>query len=842
MSSTNQNLCPPIALELCLAKTRLAARGLEPGRNVEEHCRIAMSIAKEFLRRLAEAWPEMHGVFPSNSFLGAALHDIGKISPTFQKKIYDALNISRAELANVDPDIESAWNGHASVSYSALKAAGAKRHLLESVGSHHGRPPKPMKEGCANFGGEPWAKLRSEAIQKIRNNLDFPLPQSRVVAKAMTGLTILSDWIASGPTFDNPDEPWQPLVPLALDAAGFTWHEVIPNLSFAQVFGFDPNDIQKAFIDSISGPGLYILEAPMGHGKTEAALFAAYRLLAERKACGIYFGLPTQLTSNRMQARVNQFLARIFPEQVKSILAHGEAWLQRFLNCEMDDTPAAEWFEHGKRAILAPFAVGTADQALLAITRAKWSPLRLLGLAGKVIILDEAHSYDSYTGELMDILVEALMALGSTVIILSATLTEARQASLMKRVASTISPMPVAYPVTSAICPGLEPVHVPLKSPANVNVRIRLVQDEQECIEEALDRAEQGQQVLWIENTVDRAQSVYQMLAAKAANLGIKTGLIHSRFTSGDRSKNEKYWTGLLGKPGTMESEKRGERGRILVGTQVLEQSLDIDADFLISRFAPTDLLLQRIGRLWRHDRADRSANSVREAWFMAPELEKAHADPQKAFEESGTSWVYDPYTLTRSLEVWTGISNVRLPSDIRPLLEASHAEREAEPTAAMTSALKDLASRIAGKIGMAKEIAGSLGAEVKDDESSISTRLIEMESLKVLLLKNFDMEARICTLMDGTKLALPQNMSGTQRTGIAASLAAHTVKVPVNRAPERLDGAFARLFAPYFFEARNNRLRIILIGPDETASSLHGVPMEGIKYNSKTGYCHAKN
>jgi CRISPR-associated endonuclease/helicase Cas3 len=139
----------------------------------------------------------------------------------------------------------------------------------------------------------------------------------------------------------------------------------------------------------------------MGLGKTEAALYAAYQLLAKQKATGIYFALPTQLTSNKIHERVNAFLAKILHttnSNQNALLLHSNAWLKRELAVE--GNPNGSWFEESKRGILAPFAVGTIDQALMAVMNIKHGFVRAFGLAGKVVILDEVHSYDTYTGTL----------------------------------------------------------------------------------------------------------------------------------------------------------------------------------------------------------------------------------------------------------------------------------------------------------------------------------------------------------------------------------------------------------------------------------------------------------
>ena len=171
---------------------------------------------------------------------------------------------------------------------------------------------------------------------------------------------------------------------------------------------------------------------------------------------------------------------------------------------------------------------------------------------------------------------------------------------------------------------------------------------EADAIEEALRRAEEGQQVLWIENTVKEAQDIYKKLAGRASGIGVAYGLLHSRFSKTDRAVNEKIWVKYFGKDGV---KTRTQQGRILVGTQVLEQSLDIDADFLITRFAPTDMLLQRLGRLWRHEETVRLPTARREAWILAPDLSAAVLSPEQTF--GSTAKVYAPYVLCRSLAVW---------------------------------------------------------------------------------------------------------------------------------------------------------------------------------------------
>ncbi|MEN3752597.1 DEAD/DEAH box helicase [Mangrovibacter sp. SLW1] len=201
------------------------------------------------------------------------------------------------------------------------------------------------------------------------------------------------------------------------------------------------------FIEQVVGPGVYILEAQMGMGKTEAALYAAYQLLSKGKATGIYFALPTQLTSNKIYDRFNTFLEQIVSAETpkRSLLLHSNAWLQNSEAGE-EGSPGGSWFNQSKRGLLAPFAVGTIDQALMAVMNVKHGFVRAFGLAGKVVILDEVHSYDLYTGTILNELVAFLRQIDCTVIILSATLSQDRREALLQQTTTS-----TAYPLITAV-------------------------------------------------------------------------------------------------------------------------------------------------------------------------------------------------------------------------------------------------------------------------------------------------------------------------------------------------------------------------------------------------------
>lgn len=783
--STQKKEAPTsLPLEHCLAKSRNVDGASLAGRTVEAHCRIVGAVAEELLNRMPE---QLHSFFPKGSALAAALHDVGKVFPYFQSMIhgvvcYEPVFPFLKEQALLFPN---SVPHHSEVSWAALKAVhGRKSALAEIAGWHHGRgpvkQPKAEDEVC---GGAVWQIRRVELMERLREGQDWPEVSSEEELVMLKGLTVVSDWIGSGSLFDDPAEDWKPLVPQAVNEAGFYPYGFIPGKSFSEIFGFPPNAMQEEMAQAVTAPGVYVLEAPMGMGKTEAALYAAYRMMESGKARGIYFALPTQLTSNKIYERLSPFLESILDQNSKELanplLLHQMAWL--YASHEEEGPHASSWFEQSKRGLLAPFGAGTLDQALMAVINVRHPHVRSFGLAGKVVILDEVHSYDAYTGTLLETLVWHLRSLGCTVIILSATLTKSRIAEILR--AETLCG--VSYPlITAEAVEGFKEIGVDQDARyAKVAIKTRV--EESSALEEALLRAEQGQQVLWIENTVREAQEQYKKISARASGMDIEVGLLHSRFTPSDRQKNESRWTGLYGKA----SEERGLCGRILIGTQVLEQSLDIDADFLISRICPTDMLFQRIGRLWRHEKTVRPSEARRECWVISPTVSTAYEE-KDAFGTSG--FVYSPYVLTRTLEVWEKIETILLPTDIRVLLEATYAERsmEAEPSQLVRRQKAELEKR---RDDM-KRLALANRSEGQTLPDASATRFIEEDLCPLLIVREFGREH--CLLADGQSFRFDEvHASPSRRREISAMLFANIIRIrskdrglvtPINKSAEK--------------------------------------------------------
>ncbi|MGH8763148.1 MAG: CRISPR-associated helicase Cas3', partial [Nitrosospira sp.] len=605
------------------------------------------------------------------------------------------------------------------------------------------------------------------------------------------------------------------------------------------VFGFVPTAAQIKLIEAANQPGVYVLEAPMGSGKTEAALYAAYQLLEKKLATGIYFALPTQLTSDKIHERVNGFLEQILADgspHKQALLVHGNAWLKQFGMGE-EGNPDGAWFAQGKRSILAPFAVGTVDQALMAVMNVKHGFVRTFALAGKVVILDEVHSYDTFTGTILDALVKALRQLRCTVIILSATLTRERRAELLDA-----TPQENTYPLITAQSREGNLAEIPVEQISDVLLAVSHRQ-EAEAIEEGLRRAGEGQQVLWIENTVKEAQDLYKKLAARACEMDVTCGLLHSRYTRTDRAANENTWVTYFGKGG---ADVRTRQGRILVGTQVLEQSLDIDADFLVTRIAPTDMLLQRFGRLWRHLNTPRPPSARREAWILSPDLATAVVSPDLAF--GATAKVYVPYVLCRSLAVWQSITRIRLPGQIRELIETTyapqdegeHMARHLHQVEAMRTRLERLALH-----GISK------GGTTQPEEKA-QTRHSELESTEVLLIRAYQYDpgkrGTWVTLLDNGRLWVPHNGRSLKRAQwreISATLMQNTLKVADYLAPNAVSRAEIQWLADYFYLGRPEydesiMLRVALVDESGTVKSINKGAVNDkyhIHYDALTGY-----
>ena len=782
----------------------------QPGISVRDHCLNVGCVAQALVASSSVIVREM---LPSGTISLAALHDVGKISCGFQVKCPAWLvreGLAEVALRERWGAPQQAESDHAKLSQfflqGVLKPTGT--HLWAvAAGVHHGRifgrtiRPSPS----VILQREQWEnRARRETLAELIA-IFGPLPtqppgRNEADLWCVAGLISVADWIGSNEAFFPSNHG------LTLDesrrAADGALQQIgwgggkFRQASFGGLFGgFEPKPVQEILQENCTGPGLYIVEGPMGCGKTEAALWAAHRLIAAGANAGFYFALPTQVTSNRIHERVALFLTAALEDAARLRLAHGASWLKDCQTVELRpaterDAEAQEhvregrsWFASAKHALLARFGVGTIDQALQGVVAVKHFFVRRFGLAGKVVILDEVHSYDVYTGTLIACLIRELLALRCTVIVLSATLTQARRRELVAAAGVDAEAVrSTAYPLITVAAPSAAIREIPAAAERPRTLRLRTATfSETDILEECVARAEAGQHVLYLRNTVVEAQATCCALKSHLRADRVVTGLLHSRFPYFRRQELETFWLDRLGTKRTQDG-----KGSILIATQVVEQSVDIDLDFIVSDLAPTDMLLQRMGRLWRHARAERRAAEP-VFWINAPNLDPAATahDLQAAFGKSGM--VYAPYVLLRTAEVFAGRESIILPDEIRGVLEDTYVERpDADETPASHELRAALEKTRETQAALAQSATKVLGQQALPDLEGTLTRLRGAPTRDVVLLRSCEPISRDrwrLTPLDGD----PMEVSGYQWSLEAARLLhRQLVRAPLYSVPRQ--------------------------------------------------------
>lgn len=594
---------------------------------------------------------------------------------------------------------------------------------VNAVTGHHGLPPGPLG-GDGEIDEHMHAEQRDDAKAFVDAmtelfgtiELHFPgIPSNLGGALAssswlLAGIAVAADWVGSNRQWFPYESPalglreyWNEVaLPRAARAIEYT--KLLPRPvrvfpGFAELFEEipTPSPLQTtaAGLDLDSEAQLILVEDQTGSGKTEAALTLASRLMERGLADGIFFALPTMATANAMHSRVASVYPRLFnagADEVSYVLAHGESRGVLGMEHARRDrdyrpgeleiaTDLRDWIgDSNKKALLAQIGVGTIDQALLAALRNKHSVLRLLGLHRHVLLVDEVHACDAYVAKTLETLLEFQAALGGSAILLSATLPIAmrrRFVAAFRRGLGSASGAAVAdtpdYPlVTSVSSGGVRLVPCPARPDLARRVPVRFVHDEQAVASSIVDQVDRGRCVVWIRNTVRDALASYDSLRDELGD--DRVDLFHARFLLGDRLRIERDVMRRFGKSSTAADRA----GRVLVATQVVEQSLDIDFDAMVTDLAPVDLIVQRLGRLHRHPRSGRGTP---ELVVLAPKWSESPGEAWVRATLPGTTYVYpDPGVLWRTHRVLYQRTAIDLPSDARALIEAVYAEDSETP------------------------------------------------------------------------------------------------------------------------------------------------------------------
>jgi CRISPR-associated endonuclease/helicase Cas3 len=564
------------------------------------------------------------------------------------------------------------------------------RDWMWSVFGHHGRPVhnpgtvqlRSLISGDAALDAQAYVHACFELFPpEVDISIEAPRPEAfKRASWLVAGLAIMADWIGSKQDwfpYQPPDWSVRDYWPLAqqrartaVQLAGLSQPLVAPDFSLADALSLpsttvaEPTPLQTWVSHSFAPTGqtLVVIEDLTGAGKTEAALLAAHRIMRAGAAEGLYWALPTMATANSLYERLSKSYERLFekPHDASLVLAHGKrefhgAFQRSVLPAGGTDAPygdrpddeagsaqCAAWIADDRRkAFLADVGVGTLDQALLGVLPAKHQAIRLAALARRVLVCDEIHSYDAYTGRLLQQLLSFHAANGGSAILLTATLAEKLRREVVKAFETGArwrdeedrrALRETAFPlITVATREGVAEIPCASRRGTRRDLPVERIDSEEAALDLLVASHAEGKAAVWIRNTVHDAIAAYHLARAR---LGDKVDLFHARFALGDRMAREEATLAKYGK-----GDKPG-RNSVLIATQVVEQALDLDFDIMITDLAPIDLLIQRAGRLHRHERGARpepvlhvlSPDPVGEAsatWFanMFPKGQYVYAD-----------------------------------------------------------------------------------------------------------------------------------------------------------------------------------------------------------------------
>ncbi|WP_328917900.1 MULTISPECIES: type I-E CRISPR-associated protein Cse1/CasA [unclassified Streptomyces] len=708
----------------------------------------------------------------------SATHDIGKATPAFACQVDLLANAMREAGLHMEQrqqygddrrmaphglagqlliqewlERRYGWTGRSAAQFAVI------------AGGHHGVPPgheqihdldlHPELLRARGADEECWRQVQTELLdacarvygvqQRLADWRQVKLSQPAQVM--LTALVIVADWIASSAELfpyypgaagrtgaerlaaawrgiDLP-APWAPEEPIGTAAELFASRFALPP-------GAGIRPVQEAAVRmarEMAAPGLMVIEAPMGEGKTEAALAVAEIFAARSGAGGCFVALPTRATGNAMFSRVISWL-RGMPgsEQHSVFLAHAKAALndqyaylsqlgaRTIAAVDLDgetgvsapsrkntrkdsaELVAHQWLRGRKKGMLASFAVGTVDQLLFAGLKSRHLALRHLALAGKVVVIDEIHAYDAYMSVYLERVLSWLGGYRVPVVMLSATLPADRRRALIEAYAGESEGTAAVlggsgYPLVTTVAPGTEPMTArpPAASERHTDVRIEPLDDELSVLTDRLaDCLSEGGCALVVRNTVDRVLQTAERLRERFGAESVTVA--HSRFLDADRACKDDE---LLARFGPGGSRPNGPH--IVVASQVAEQSLDIDFDLLVTDLAPVDLVLQRMGRLHRHHRGGPEQHDrprkvrIPRCFVTGVDWNTVPPEPVR-----GSAAVYGRYTLLRALAVLRPHLDghpVSLPADIERLVQRAYGaapEGPAEWADAMAEAHRD--------------------------------------------------------------------------------------------------------------------------------------------------------
>ncbi len=675
--------------------------------------------------------------------LFCGVHDLGKLSPAFQALRADVAARLLPPEAVAQTDRLSrirARGGRTDTLHGILTCHHVRQLLIEwgaepatartvaqAIGGHHGSffsdsVLLDAEVAVPDHGGRRWARWAEELFCRTAELLGLPDPRtvgwSQVQlgiggAVALAGLTTVSDWIASGSirkaTHAGSDVDLVAYLRLAreraveqvVDRLGWSAWQPSGDLGFVALYGQQPRPLQRAcerMLSTRNRPGILIVEAPTGEGKTKIALQATFGLVDRLRLAGFFVAMPTRATSNQVFDEVDALVAGVDPTLSVKLLhgtaaehladrrartARSEPITAEHVGTDdpagAQDAAVREWFTSLK-ALLAPLAVGTVDRILQGGIRSSWAPVPLVGLSNRVLILDEVHGYQVYMSTILDRILWWMGRLGVPVILLSATLPRGRREALLRHWyagARRSRPHEVEVSLPALTYPhalwlddrGVPEVVQAEASDTNADRRIALLQiTDADLTEWVLRQARAGRGVAVVHNLVRRVDHTVAML--EEATNGLPDSerpqivALTGQLTAALRATVEQELRERFGRDGS----RAPQAGFVVVATQVLEQSLDLDFDAMVSDPAPVDSLIQRAGRLHRFRK-------------IGPHSPPTLAVVGVTENDAGPTWppyttnIYQDAVLLRTWALLRGRQELRMPDDVPDMVNAVYSE-----------------------------------------------------------------------------------------------------------------------------------------------------------------------
>lgn len=638
------------------------------------------------------------------------LHDLGKITPEFVSQYAEAAQELEKEGYRFPESTKKIR--HEKFSYilaqKFLPDFSFRRQICDILGGHHGRYSfiprnninKEEYENIINKSGfdqQIWKEQQQIAYKiigeifpcdiNLLNKIDLKEP----FYFYFSGFLSLIDWIASDKElfpYAGSNMSWQEYVETIPEKinkipAKVPFSLAKPqSLTWQDIFGHKPYQTQQLIADEIQNvdkPCLLIIEDSTGNGKTEIAEFCANKLMINVGHKGMQFLMPTQATADNIFKRIINFIEKSTKGRANTQLGYSGSWANKEYwnikpkNVGDGSVVAEEWFTSDNRKLIAQFGDSTVDQALMSILPVKYFFMRLFGLSNKVIVVDEVHSYDAYMLTLLERLIKELKRLDCSVILLSATLSKGIRKRLVNAFGSEIT-KEAEYPRVTLVNNGVTTVKsLPVVRPKKIKLNhfyVGMAGPEKgesgsrnDIVCHVLDKIKNGGCAAVVCNTVKDSQEMYDLFLSKA---DCPIHLIHARYTKKDKVEIENKIFSLFGIDKSGDKPTKRPIKAVVIGTQIIEQSLNIDFDFMVSFLCPIDLLIQRLGRLFRF------SNFSRPNSFKEPEASIIYE-----FKKNGNiqNYVYESLPISLTWKALRFKDSLNTPEEVDKIINSVYVE-----------------------------------------------------------------------------------------------------------------------------------------------------------------------